>query len=215
MLEKMDTFFENRLADYDAHMFTIKGADVFYQFTAEQLPKTADTRLLDLGAGTGLELEAYFPLNPNAHVTAIDLSKAMLGALAKKFPNKNLHLIHGSYFDVPLGDESYTATVSVESLHHFTAEQKTSLYQKLWHALMADGYFILTDYFAETEALEKEYFNTFEKLKQAQNIADNAFYHYDTPLTVEHEKEILKRVGFSDVRILKNWDATYTLKAVK
>ena len=216
MLEKMDIFFENRLAGYDSHMLTaIEGAKEFYRFTASQLPMEQASEVLDLGCGTGLELEEYFSLNPSAHITGIDLSAAMLGALAKKFPDKALRLIHGSYFEVPFGVKSYAAAVSVESLHHFTEKQKASLYQKLFHALTAGGYFILTDYFAETKKLEKEYFDVFEKLKQAENITDHAFYHYDTPLTVEHEMEILKSAGFSDVKILKNWGATYTLKAMR
>lgn len=122
---------------------------------------------------------------------------------------------NGSYFDIPFENRRYTAAVSVESLHHFTEEQKESLYQRLFHALTEGGYFILTDYFAESDKLEKEYFDNLKKLKQEQNIRDNAFYHYDTPLTVEHEMEILKNAGFSDVRILKNWGATYTLKAMR
>ena len=52
-------------------------------------------------------------------------------------------------------------------------------------------------------------------LKSEQGISDNEFYHYDTPLTVEHETEALKEAGFSSVEVLKNWGATYTIKAVK
>ena len=103
----------------------------------------------------------------------------------------------------------------MESLHHFTEAQKLSLYKKLYDALTADGYFILTDYFAESEELEKEYFANLTQLKREQMIADDAFYHYDTPLTVEHEINVLKKAGFSDVRILKNWGATYTLRAAR
>ncbi|MBD5497706.1 MAG: methyltransferase domain-containing protein [Lachnospiraceae bacterium] len=216
MLEKMDVFFENRLIGYDEHMLTtIEGADEFYTYTAHWLPTKAGSRVLDLGCGTGLELEAYFPLNPHADITGIDLSDAMLHALAEKFPDKALTLIHGSYFDIPFEAESYHAAVSVESLHHFTAEQKLALYRKLAAALKPDGYFILTDYFAESEAHEKEYFDTLNKLKQEQHITDDAFYHYDTPLTVEHEIRILTEAGFCDVRILKNWNATYTLRAAR
>lgn len=216
MLEKMDVFFENRLAGYDEHMLTtIEGANEFYKFTAVQLPIKANSEVLDLGCGTGLELEEYFSLNPSAHVTGIDLSAAMLNALAQKFPNKNLHLINGSYFDVSFKSKKYDAAVSVESLHHFAEKQKISLYRKLFQALAESGYFILTDYFAETSELEKEYFNNLKKLKQEQNIVDNNFYHYDTPLTVKHEIEILSGAGFSNVRILKNWGATYTLKAIR
>lgn len=214
ILEKMDIFFENRLDGYDEHMLTnIEGATEFYRFTAEQLPRDTECKLLDLGCGTGLELEEYFKLNPGAAVTGIDLSEAMLKALAAKFQDKKLQLIQGSYFDEPFGINAYHAAVSVESLHHFTKQQKLSLYKKLVGALKEDGYFILTDYFAESEELEKEYFENLAKLKTEQNISDGEFYHYDTPLTVAHEIEVLKAAGFADVKILKNWNATYTLRA--
>ena len=214
MLEKMEIFFENRLSGYDEHMLnTIEGAKEFYKFTAAQLPSDSDSEILDLGCGTGLELEEYFLLNPTAHITGIDLSDAMLKALEAKFTDKRLHLICGSYFDVPLGHEKYDAAVSVESLHHFTVERKLSLYRKLHQSLKSNGYFVLTDYFAESDALERKYFETFEMLKQKQGIADTAFYHYDTPLTVEHETAILKDAGFSKVKALRNWGATYTIIA--
>lgn len=41
----------------------------------------------------------------------------------------------------------------------------------------------------------------------------DAFYHYDTPLTVAHETQALLAAGFSSVEVLKHWGATYTLKA--
>ena len=53
----------------------------------------------------------------------------------------------------------------------------------------------------------------FLALRQAQGITDGEFYHYDTPLTVAHETEALLEAGFSAVEVLKNWGATYTLKA--
>lgn len=219
MLEKMDVFFENRLDTYDDHMReSIEGAKEFYRFTAEMLPMkpTSDqtkVRILDLGCGTGLELEDYFALCGEADITGIDLSAAMLHALSAKFPDRALRLIQGSYFDVPFGERVYDAAVSVESLHHFTKEEKLPLYQKLASALKPNGYFILTDYFAESEEKETEYFETLKALKEEQHITDNAFYHYDTPLTVAHEIQILHAAGFEDVQILKNWGATYTVRA--
>lgn len=216
MLEEMALFFENRLAGYDGHMMTeIEGAAEFYPFTAAQLPATEGCTVLDLGCGTGLELEAYFARNPSASITGIDLSQGMLSALKSKFPGKAMDLICGSYFDVPFGNDRFDAAVSVESLHHFTAEQKLTLYKKLFASLKANGYFILTDYFAESEALEQEYFETLRRLKSEQGIAGDAFYHYDTPLTVEHEIEVLCSAGFARCEILKNWGATYTIRAAR
>ncbi len=216
MLERMDIFFENRLSGYDDHMLShIEGASEFYKYTAAQLPMEDDSEVLDLGCGTGLELEAYFSLNPNVRITGIDLSVAMLNTLKAKFPHKDMKFIHGSYFEIPFEDKKYHASVSVESLHHFSAEEKLSLYQKLLRALKDDGYFILTDYFAESASLEKECFHNLELLKQEEKITDHALYHFDTPLTVEHEMGILTEAGFANVTILKNWSCTYTLKAEK
>ena len=216
MLEKMSEFFEARLDGYDAHMMTnIAFADEFYPFTARQLPSTKNCRILDLGCGTGLELQEYYKLNPTAKLTGIDLSKGMLAELKRKFADKDITLIHGSYFDVSLGQNVFDAAVSVESLHHFTKEEKVALYTKLHAALRNNGYFILTDYFSASDEEEWMHRQNLLTLKKAQGITDNDLYHYDTPLTVAHECEALLEAGFSHVDVLNNWCATYTIKASK
>ena len=137
MLEKMSDFFEARLDGYDEHMLTnIESAGEFYPFTAKQLPTTENCHILDLGCGTGLELEAYYLLNPSARVTGIDLSQGMLAALKKKFTYQNITLVCGSYFDVPFGVSLFDSAVSVESLHHSTKEEKVPLYRRLQEILL-------------------------------------------------------------------------------
>lgn len=215
-LEKMGAFFERRLDGYEEHMITcIESAAEFYFFTAECLPRQPGVQILDLGCGTGLELNDYFRRNPDARVTGIDLSQGMLHAMKNKFPKKELNLICGSYFSVPFGDGRYDAAVSVESLHHFTKEEKIPLYTKLRNALKEDGYFILTDYFAMSDEEEKAHRAQLIRLKEEQGIQDNDFYHYDTPLTVQHETEALYHAGFSSVQVLRRWGATCTIKASK
>ncbi|MBQ2202092.1 MAG: class I SAM-dependent methyltransferase [Clostridia bacterium] len=214
MLEEMRAFFEARLNGYEEHQLTcIESAREFYPFTASCLPKAPDSEILDLGCGTGLELGFYFETVPTARATGIDLAPGMLDALLKKFPDRSLTLIAGSYFDVPFPESAFDAAVSVESLHHFTKEEKIPLYKKVLKALKPGGFLILTDYFAGSD--EEERFRRAEllRLRQEQGIEDDAFYHYDTPLTVGHETEALLSAGFSSVAILGNWGATYTLKA--
>ena len=216
MLEKMTDFFENRLDGYDEHMMTnIEGADKFYPYTALLLPMTENSHVLDLGCGTGLELEEYYKFNPTARVVGVDLSKGMLKALKNKFADKEILLICDSYFNVPFRESIFDAAVSVESLHHFTKEEKIPLYTNLYNALKDGGYFILTDYFALSDEEEKLHRQNLISLKAEQGIDDDEFYHYDTPLTVKHETEALLKAGFSSVEVLKNWGATYTIKAVK
>ena len=212
-LEKMAEFFDSRLNEYDNHQLTcIESATKFYDFSAKQLPK-GDVKVLDLGCGTGLELEYYFKLNPKANIVGIDIANGMLNSLKNKFKDKDIRLILGSYFDVEFEIDYYDAVISVESLHHFTKEMKVNLYEKVLKCLKKDGYFILTDYFSLSNEEELMHKKNLEELKKQQNINDNEFYHYDTPLTVEHETQALKEAGFNHVIVLNNWGQTYTIKA--
>lgn len=214
MLEKMTDFFESRIDGYDKHMMTnINSANEFYPFTAKQLPNDKSCHILDLGCGTGLELEEYFLLNPSAKITGIDLSQGMLSVLKNKFPDKDISLICGSYFDVTFGVAVFDGAVSVESLHHFTKEEKIPLYSKLHKSLKPGRYFILTDYFSLSDEEEQMHRQQLITLKSEYGITDNEFYHYDTPLTVNHETEALIKAGFSSVEVLNNWGTTYTIKA--
>ena len=201
---------------YEAHQLNIiDDAGEFYPFTAGLLPQTPGARVLDLGCGTGLELGYYFETVPTARVTGVDLAPGMLKELQKKFPDKALTLVLGSYFDVPFGEEAFDAAVSVESLHHFTQAEKIPLYTKLKNALKPGGYFILTDYFAADQAEEQFRRAELLRLKREQDLPEDEFYHYDTPLTVDHETEALLAAGFAAVQVLNSWGHTYTLKASK
>ena len=214
MLEEMGAFFEARLDGYEEHQLTcIDSAREFYPFTAGCLPQAADSKILDLGCGTGLELGYYFETVPTARVTGIDLAPGMLDALRRKFPDKSLTLIAGSYFDVPFEACAFDAAVSVESLHHFTKEEKIPLYERVWKALVPGGFLILTDYFAASDGEEQSRRAELLRLKASQGICDDRLYHCDTPLTVAHEREALLSAGFSSVEVLNSWGATYTLRA--
>ena len=216
MLERMGEFFDNRIAGYEEHQLNcIDSAQKFYPFTASCLPQIPGAHILDLGCGTGLELGYYYEMVPSAVITGIDLAPGMLGKLSNKYPDKSMTLILGSYFDVPFEERAYDAAVSVESLHHFTKEEKIPLYEKLRNAMKPKGYFILTDYFAFSDEEERFHHSELLRLKKEQGIEDEAFYHYDTPLTVKHETEALLEAGFSSVEVLKNWGATHTIKAVR
>lgn len=78
-LEEMSSFFNNRAEDYEQHMMdNVEGANRFYIETAKLIPKVDELNLLDLGCGTGLELDEIFKINPTVKVTGIDLSNDML-----------------------------------------------------------------------------------------------------------------------------------------
>jgi len=214
-LEKMGEFFDKRLEGYDEHMLRdIELSEHFYPYTASLLPDFSGAKVLDLGCGTGLELEEYFKLNPGASVTGIDLAPGMLGKLKSKLEGYDMTTVLGSYFDEPFGEGVYDAAVSVESLHHYPQKAKTELYKKLRASLKDGGYFILTDYIIDDAEDEEARMNEYNRLRGLQGKHDGEFYHFDTPLTLEHECEALREAGFT-VEVLKVFGHTKTVKAIK
>ena len=119
-LEPMASFFAARVGMYDEHMLNdVEGCREGYLTMAELVPEGTES-LLDLGCGTGLELDEIFKKLPDASVTGIDLTQAMLDRLKEKHPDKSLNLICGDYFSVALGEGVYDCAVSFQTMHHFS-----------------------------------------------------------------------------------------------
>ncbi len=214
-IEKMDEFFAARVASYDEHMLqNVEGCKNGYVKMAEILPLDTET-LLDLGCGTGLELDRIFEKLPTLSVTGIDLTAEMLQELQKKHPNKDLRLIHGDYFTVDLGLEEFDAAVSFQTMHHFTHARKTELYERLYHAIKPGGMYIEGDYMVLTEEEESYYFSEYARLMAETNASTDTFYHYDTPCTVDNQIRMLITAGFSPVEVVFREGNTTILIAKK
>lgn len=121
-LEGMADFFTKRLDGYEEHMAIWEKS---YQMFAELLPETCQN-IVDLGCGTGTELDLIWKKNPDIAVTGVDLCKDMLEQLQKKHLDKNLTVVCQDYFQYDFGVEKWDAAISFESLHHFLPEKKRS-----------------------------------------------------------------------------------------
>jgi tRNA (cmo5U34)-methyltransferase len=199
MIEKMDDFFTARAADYDNHMLTnVAGCKEGYIKMAELLPESA-VDLLDLGCGTGLELDDIFKTHPKIKVTGIDLTKAMLVILKQKYWDKDITLINASYFEYDFGVENFDAIISFQTMHHFSHDKKVELYSKLYNALKPGGKYIECDYMVIEQSEEDFYFKENDRIRKEQDITDGDFYHYDTPCTVVNQIKMLLEAGFDKV----------------
>lgn len=210
-LEEMSDFFTKRLDDYEEHMSIW---ELSYQIFAEVLPANCQ-KILDLGCGTGLELDQIWKRNPEIEVIGVDLCQSMLDQLQKKHSDKRLTMVCQDYFRYDFGYDKWDAVISFDSLHHFLPERKGELYKKVYQGIKRGGIFLLGDYIAccdgEEELLRSEYL----KRRKQFAIPDDCFVHFDIPLTLEHERELLQSVGFGIEKIFDNPDGATIIIAGK
>jgi tRNA (cmo5U34)-methyltransferase len=201
-LEKMSDFFEARIDGYDAHMLNdIRGFKEGCRKLAELIPNTTRT-ILDLGCGTGLELDGIFKRFPQVSIVGIDLTQRMLDELKKKYAGKDIKLICGSYFEIDLGANIFDVVISCQTMHHFPREEKVGLYKKICQALTPNGAYIELDYMVTAQTIENKLRAANSRLRRDLNIAQGEFYHFDIPFTVDNQIAMFKSAGFASAEMV-------------
>ena len=209
--EEMSAFFTRRLARYeDVHL---GNWGELYAHIADFFDEGLET-LLDIGCGTGLELEAVYRRFPEARIMGIDLSGDMLARAREKFAGKRFQGIEADYFVHPFPAEAVDAALSFETLHHFAYEKKGKIYEKLFQALKNGGYYIECDYVACCQEEEDLCRERLARARAKSALPEDVFLHIDTPLTLEHQTELMERAGFR-VSVLHQNGGTVLFRADK
>lgn len=210
-VEEMSAFFSRRISSYeDVHL---KNWGELYASIAGFFDGGLQT-LLDIGCGTGLEIEAMFRRFPALSVTGIDLSADMLAKAREKFSEVNFHAVEADYFACPFPAEAFDAALSFETLHHFPYEKKGAIYQKLYYTLKNGGYYIECDYVACCQEEEDLCQERCRRAREKSGLPENVWIHIDTPLTMEHQMELMERAGFR-ARVLYQNGGTVLFRADK
>ena len=169
--EEMEKFFACRSHGYDRHMQeNVSSFEDFYRIIAQPIPQTKEpVKILDLGCGTGLELEAILKRAPRALITGIDLSGEMLEKLREKYIDfsSQINLIQGNYLEEDLGQGVFAYAVSVMTLHHLLPGLKQDLYTKIYSALRPGGKYIEGDYYVSPEK-EQEFLEKYRALDEEE-----------------------------------------------
>ena len=211
-LETMSGFFDRRVDSYEDHMRPWRA---YYRWLGELIPAQAET-LLDLGCGTGLELDEIFRLHPDIRVTGIDLAPGMLARLREKHPERKLTLTVGDYLTGPLAPCAFDVAVAFETLHHFPPETKLGLFRRIFAALRPGGMLLEGDYIAESDEMETYLFQELARRRARQHVPEGTFVHFDTPLTLAHELSLLSQAGFTaEVLGYRGEDNTPMIRAIK
>lgn len=217
-LEEMSAFFNSRSAAYDeTHLSGISGGKDTKDIIASILPEKCKN-LLDIGIGTGIELEKIYERFPEISVTGVDFAEKMTDILKEKYPDKNIDISNSNFIEYSYPTDKYDACVSVMALHHYRPETKVLLYKKIYSALKSGGVYIESDYiltgnnaFNEQERLLSEY----DKRVATEGLNPEKEYHFDTPCCVDTEIKALNAAGFKNVTVVKEFGTTLIIKAMK
>jgi len=215
--------FNNRdiIATYDLDM------DVWHPnrkhmalIACEILPfdSSANTRILDLGVGTGYLTHKIIETFPNASVVAVDAAEMMIdkAKIRLRVQLGQITFKVSTFQELPENIKYVTgfdAVVSAFALHHLLREEKLKLFQYVHSILKPDGWFINCDIFnavdPANEALYRQllYKGTQERtqsLKHQEKSLEYIASEYtskekrdgDNPLSITEETQLLTEAGF-------------------
>lgn len=213
---EIGAFFNDKASTYDNHQKeTIPHFLYRHMVVAGAVEETGrELRILDLGCGTGIELEMILARAPNARITCIDISDGMLEQLRRKYADslEQLEVMQGSFLDMPFREGHYEYVVSVLAMHHFTYPQKLNLYTRVRKALLSGGMYIEDDYYLAPEE-EKQHLAWHQQLLETGTISPDTGYHIDIPFSVARQRQVLLEVGFLKVEVLFEGKSTAVFSA--
>ena len=202
---EMSRFFDERANTYDNHQKrTVSYFDSLHKAVAGAIEETGrGVRILDLGSGTGIEIEGILARVPNARITCIDISDRMLDGLKGKYETllEQIEVVKGSFLDMPFQERYFDYVVSVLTMHHYTYEQKLNLYTKIRKALVPGGKYIEGDHVFPPEE-EKRRLAWYRRQLKTNVISPDDVYHIDIPFSLATQRKVLLEAGFSEIELL-------------
>lgn len=205
--KQISEFFNSKAEIYDeVHPTHLLGNLQSKIDAVKYVPETAG-KILDLGAGTGLELQYIFEKNKNTNVDCVDISNGMLNKLKEKYGGKNnVNIFCEDYFKFNFKKEKYDCVISIMSFHHFVPKDKLKLYRSIFKTLKTGSVFVYSDYCA-LDLKEERFFQS--ELKRLIKNNDPEVYSYDVPAYPETDINLLKKAGFKKAEI--KWQAGSTV----
>lgn len=212
--ESMAAFFNAKATGYDDYMRDSIFPDAtfaqFYQAMSSPIERTDEPlHILDLGCGTGLELEALFQRVPNALVTGIDLAENMLELLQQRYVAhaSQITLVADSYLTMPFERQAYDHVISALSLHHILRDTKRELYAKIHAALRPGGTYVEGDSVVPVD-MESQFLDGYYEEAATVPPAPDGHYHIDIPFSIATQRSLLLEAGFRDFQLVWQKDST-------
>ncbi len=213
MNENIRAHFTKTVDDYDyvADKVVMKN-DEIHGVILGSIPfnKEGGIKVLDLGCGTGHGMHMILEKFPNSSITGVDFSNKMIMKCAQKlqdFPGRAT-LIEKNFNEMEIG-KNYDVIVSAIAIHNSNHEQKDKLFGNVFNSLKDCGVFINGD-FIEGETFEmNQHYREIYKNHIENNLSGEELtvwlkhaFEEDMPMRLSQQFELLKKHGFSEVKLV-------------
>ncbi len=192
-----DTFYSTVWGGEDLHIGLYDGtldireaSDATIDRMADLLPAlSADTRLLDLGAGYGGAMRRLVGRH-GCSATCLNISEIQNDT--NRYRNRRtgladrIRVVHGVFEDIPEGDATYDMVWSQDALLH--SDQRLGVLQEAWRVLKPGGHFIFTDPMQADDVPEGVLQPVYDRLKLT-SLGSFRFY-----------REAARSIGFEVLR---------------
>ena len=179
------------------------------------------TRVLDVGAGTGLLSAAVAEIHPAARFELLDGSREML-AEAQQRLGERIAAVHLQDMAEALPEGPFDAVISALAIHHLEHDDKRLLYQRVHEVLRPGGVFVNAEQvLGPTPGLTGLYVQNWQRMcrelgaSEAELEASIERRSYDRCADVDSQVQWLRAAGFPTVDVLYKYWEEAVLVAVK
>ena len=181
-------------------------------------------KVYDIGSST-LNFLLYFEQNfkIKADLIGIDNSKPMIKKATNKIKsyNSNINLIFGNIENIELKPSQ--AIVSNYTLQFIDKDKRSEVIKKIFNSLNDNGIFLVSEkVISNNKKLNENLIEIYHNYKQDKGYTitqiekkKEALENILTPLSLDENMSMLKKVGFKEVEVLFKWANFSTFLAIK
>lgn len=183
---------------------------------------SAPSRILDLGAGTGLLSYYWFRCFPDSRFLLTDIADEMLSIARRRFSGLDNVDFELSDYNKGLPERDFDAVISALSVHHLNDGEKAALFKKIFDKLPEGGVFVNYDQFCGGQEDIDRLFDSFwenQILSSGLSEKDVELWRerrrLDLECSAEWEVNALRNCGFGTVRVIYSYHKFSVIMAVK